>query len=84
MLRFAAIGIDHGHIFDHIKHLSARVLRFRRILSANKCAGRSGEPDATYPDAPQVDREQLFDDPSIDVICTPQFQATALVSLFVP
>ena len=70
MLRFAAIGLDHAHIFDHVRGLRA---------AGCECVGFA--PTTTdpavlagfrkqFPDVPEASREQLLDDPSIDVICT--------------
>lgn len=70
MLRFAAIGLDHAHIFDHVRGLRA---------AGAECVGF--DPATTdpavldgfrkqFPDIPEVPREKLLDDPSIDVICT--------------
>ena len=70
MLRFAAVGIDHGHIFDHVRGLRA---------AGAECVGF--DPQTTdpavldgfrtqFPDIPEASRERLLDDTSIDVICT--------------
>jgi predicted dehydrogenase len=70
MLRFAAVGLDHGHIFDHVRGLRA---------AGATCVGY--DPNTTdpgvlkgfreqFPDVPQASREQLLGDPSIQVICT--------------
>ena len=70
MVTFAAVGIDHGHIFDHVRGL---------LNSGGTFAGycpRTTVPDLVetmqknYPDVPQLDRDAIFDDPEIDVICT--------------
>lgn len=70
MLRFAAIGLDHAHIFDHVRGLRA---------AGAECVGY--DPTTTdpgvlegfrkqFPDIPAVHRDRLLDDPSIEVICT--------------
>jgi predicted dehydrogenase len=68
MSRFAAIGLDHRHVYD----LTAGLL-----AAGAECAGH--DPVTTdprvlagfrkrFPDVPTVDRERLLDDPSIDFI----------------
>jgi predicted dehydrogenase len=70
MLRFAAIGLDHAHIFDHVRGLRA---------AGCECVGF--DPTTTdpavvagfrklFPDVPEESRARLLDDPSIEVICT--------------
>ena len=70
MLRFAAVGLDHAHIFDHVRGLRA---------AGASCVGY--DPQTTdpavlkgfreqFPDIPEAPRERLLDDPSIDVVCT--------------
>ena len=69
MLRFAVIGIDHGHVFHHVDGLLAEGLEF-----AGYC-DKSSVPDLMtafaekYPDAPVRDRDALLADDSIDIIC---------------
>jgi predicted dehydrogenase len=68
MPRFAAIGLDHRHVYD----LTAGLL-----ASGAVCAGH--DPETTdprvlagfqkrFPDVPAVDRTRLLDDPSVDFI----------------
>jgi predicted dehydrogenase len=68
MPRFAAIGLDHRHIYD----LTAGLL-----AAGATCAGYN--PDTTdprvlagfrnrFPDVPAVETERLLDDPSIDFV----------------
>jgi predicted dehydrogenase len=68
MLRFAAIGLDHRHVYD----LTAGLLAAGAV-----CVGH--DPETTdprvlagfrkrFPDVPAVSREQLLDDPTIDFI----------------
>ena len=67
-LRFAAIGLDHRHVYHLVGEL---------IAAGAHCSGYCPETsDARvlegfherFPDLPQVDRDRLFDDPSIDII----------------
>ncbi|HYZ21414.1 MAG TPA: Gfo/Idh/MocA family oxidoreductase [Rhodopila sp.] len=68
MIRFAAIGLDHRHIYD----MTAGLLDAGAV-----CVGH--DPDTTdprvlagfrkrFPDVPAAARERLLDDPSIDFI----------------
>jgi len=69
MIKFAAVGIDHGHIFDHIKGLLAAGGEFAGYCPQTSMPALVESLKKSYPDAPQLDRERIFDDPSIDVIC---------------
>lgn len=70
MLRFAAIGIDHGHIFDHVKGLMRAGAEFVGYCPQTSIPGLMNTFAQTYPDTPQIDRETLLADESIDIICT--------------
>jgi predicted dehydrogenase len=70
MIRFAAVGLDHGHIFDHVKHLTAAGATFVGYCPETTVPAIRDRMAAEYPDAPQIARDVLFADPSIDVICT--------------
>jgi predicted dehydrogenase len=69
MLRFAVIGIDHGHTFDHVKGLLAAGAEFVGYCPQTSVPAIRENFENTYPDAPQIDRDTLLADPSIDVIC---------------
>ncbi|MEF2072623.1 Gfo/Idh/MocA family protein [Consotaella aegiceratis] len=69
MLRFAAVGIDHGHIFEHVNGLLAEGAQFVGYCPQTSVPGLVDTFRKTYPDAPAIDREQLFADETIDVIC---------------
>lgn len=67
-LRFAAIGLDHRHVYHLVGEL---------IEEGAECAGycpRTSDPKVLegfrqrFPDLAPVDRERLFDDPAIDII----------------
>jgi len=67
-IKFAAIGIDHRHIFGQAEHMLAVGAEFVGWWT-------EGEPNTKegflkrFPDVPQVDdRATLFDDPEIDLI----------------
>jgi predicted dehydrogenase len=68
MTRFAAIGLDHRHVYDMTAGL---------LAAGAVCAGH--DPETTdprvlvgfrkrFPDVPSVERERLLDDPSIDFV----------------
>jgi predicted dehydrogenase len=68
MARFAAIGLDHRHIYDLTQGL---------LDAGAVCAGHT--PDTTdprvlagfrkrFPTVPSIERERLLDDPSIDFV----------------
>ena len=72
MPRFAAIGLDHRHVYD----LTAGLLE-----AGAACAGH--DPETTdprvlagfrkrFPDVPAVSRERLLDDPTIDFLRSPE------------
>ena len=70
MLRFAAIGLDHRHIYDLVAEL---------IAAGAHCAGYCAETsDAKvlegfrqrFPAVPALDRRRMVEDPSIDIVCT--------------
>jgi predicted dehydrogenase len=69
MLRFAAIGLDHRHIYYHVAEL---------IAAGAVCAGycpQTSDPRVLegfrerFPGLVAVDRRQLIEDPSIDIVC---------------
>jgi predicted dehydrogenase len=68
MARFAAIGLDHRHVYDMTEGL---------LAAGAECAGYN--PDTTdvrvlagfrkrFPHVPEASRERLLDDPSVDFI----------------
>lgn len=69
MLRFAAIGIDHGHIFNHIDGLLDAGAEFAGYCPETTVPALVEAVGQKYPDAAQIDRQTLLNDPSIDVIC---------------
>lgn len=69
MLRFAVVGIDHGHTFDHVKGLLATGAEFVGYCPKTSVPALLENFERTYPETPQIDREKIFADPSIDVIC---------------
>ena len=69
-LRFAAIGLDHRHIY----HLIGE-----NIAAGAECAGycpQTSDPKVVegvrerFPALPAVERDRLFDDPTIDFVVT--------------
>lgn len=70
MVRFAVVGIDHGHIFDHAKGLIRAGAEFVGYCPQTSIPELIETFAQTYPGVPQIDRAKLFADPSIDVICS--------------
>tara|TARA_R110002124_G_scaffold144122_15_gene309072 strand:- start:20812 stop:21822 length:1011 start_codon:yes stop_codon:yes gene_type:complete len=70
MLKFAAVGIDHGHIFDHVKGLIASGAEFAGYCPQTTVPDLVETMAKNYPNVPQRDRDEIFADESIDVICT--------------
>jgi hypothetical protein len=80
MTRFAAIGLDHRHVYDMTAGL---------LAAGAACVGH--DPETTdprvlagfrkrFPDVPAVGRERLLDDPSIDFVvlaAVPRCRVTA-------
>lgn len=67
-LRFAAIGLDHRHIYHQVGEL---------IAAGAECTGYCPETSdprvldgfrERFPTLPPVDRDRLFDDPAIDIV----------------
>lgn len=69
MVKFAAVGIDHTHIFDHIKGLTAAGAEFAGYCSQTTVPAILERMRDTYPQAKALDREAIFADPSIDIVC---------------
>lgn len=69
MIRFAAVGLDHGHIFDHVKHLTAVGATFVGYCPETTAPAVRDKMAADYPGVPQISRDVLLADPTIDVIC---------------
>ena len=69
MIRFAAVGLDHRHIYHHVEDL---------LAAGAQCAGycpQTSDPHVLegfrkrFPDLKPVERRRLIEDPSIQVIC---------------
>ncbi|WP_196260822.1 Gfo/Idh/MocA family protein [Pelagibacterium limicola] len=69
MVRFAAVGIDHGHIFEHVNGLKASGAQFAGFCPESSIPGLVDAFRRTYPDAAELERDAIFADDSIDVIC---------------
>jgi len=70
MVRFAVVGIDHGHINDHVKGLLRAGAEFVGYCPKSSVPAIVEQFAQSYPDAPQLDRDAIFADESIDIICT--------------
>ncbi|MBL8360982.1 MAG: Gfo/Idh/MocA family oxidoreductase [Rubrivivax sp.] len=67
-LRLAAIGIDHGHVFDHVRGLTAAGAEFVGYCPDSTVPGLVEQLARAYPDARPQPRQALLDDPQIDII----------------
>ena len=74
-LRFAALGIDHFHIFDHIEGLLDAGAEFAGYV-ANGASPRIAQGIAkTWPDVPVLTAEQVLADETIPVVCNAAINA---------
>lgn len=69
MPRFAVVGIDHGHIFNHVDGLLKAGCEFVGYCPQTTVPDLMDAFVKKYPDAPALDRDDIFDDASIDIIC---------------
>lgn len=69
-MRFAAIGIDHGHIFHHIDGLIAAGAVFAGYCPETTVPSLLEQLRKAHPRVPERGADALFNDPAIDVICT--------------
>lgn len=69
MLKFAAVGIDHMHIFDHVKGLLAAGAEFAGYCPETSVPEILERMRETYPEAKALERDAIFSDPSIDILC---------------
>lgn len=69
MLNFAVLGIDHGHVFDHVKGLIAAGAHFAGFCPDSTMPALVEKMAQTYPDAPRRQRDEILADPNIDIIC---------------
>lgn len=68
MIRFAAVGLDHRHIYHHVKDLLA-ARGMRGLLSGDERSARAHGFRKRSPDLKPIDRRRLIEDPSIQIIC---------------
>jgi predicted dehydrogenase len=69
MIRFAVVGLDHAHIFDHVRGLLAAGAQFAGYCPETSSPELLAQFENDYPDAPALDREAIFDDPGIAIVC---------------
>ena len=70
-IRFAAVGLDHSHIYGQISGLLGQGCQLVGISSDDPDASVATEVRSRWPDAPWFDDpEQLFKDDRIDLIVT--------------
>ena len=70
MFRFAAVGLDHGHIFDHVNGLVAAGAEFAGYCDQTTVPDIVATMREKYPHAPVLDRDAIFADDSIHIVCT--------------
>jgi predicted dehydrogenase len=69
-IRFAALGIDHGHIFDHINGLLAAGAEFAGYADQTTVPAYAKAIKRAWPDASVLTPEQILNDETIQVVCT--------------
>ena len=69
-LRFAAVGIDHGHIFDHVNGLTAAGAEFVAYCPESTLPDLVAQVAQAHPQARARSADAILDDGSIDIICT--------------
>ena len=69
-LRFAVIGIDHPHAFDHIRGLLAAGAQFAGYCDRSTVPALVEQVAQAWPQVPVRPREALLDDTSIQLICS--------------
>lgn len=69
MLKFAVIGIDHAHTFDHIKGFLRAGAEFAGYCPKTTAPAVLERIRTDYPDAPERNRAELLADESIHIIC---------------
>lgn len=67
--RFAALGIDHIHVFDHIHGLLEAGAEFAGYAQETTAPGIAKGIAKMWPDAPVLTPEQILNDESIGVVC---------------
>lgn len=68
-LRFAALGIDHFHIFDHIEGLIAAGAEFAGFAEVGGSPRIVAGVAKTWPDVPVLTADQILNDETIQVVC---------------
>jgi len=70
-VRFAAVGLDHAHIFGQISGLLAQGCTLVGLSSADAEAAVAQEVRRRWPDVPWVDdADELLHDPTVELITT--------------
>ncbi|HEX3812435.1 MAG TPA: Gfo/Idh/MocA family oxidoreductase [Mycobacteriales bacterium] len=69
-VRFAAIGLDHAHIFGQIAGLLRQGCIFAGYHSDLADSSVYAKVAADYPDVPDVPTQALLEDPAIDLVVT--------------
>lgn len=67
--RFALVGIDHAHVFDHLNGLRRAGAQCVAYCPQSTVPDLVAAVAAAAPEAVAREREAIFDDPSIDIVC---------------
>ncbi len=69
MLRFAAIGLEHRHIYDLVEQLRHEGAQCVGYCAQTTDAGVLTGFRERFPDIPAVERRRMIEDPTIDIVC---------------
>lgn len=68
-LRFAVVGLDHGHAFQHVEGLMPAGVEFVGYCDKTTVPALADAFRERFPDVPVRDREEILADDSIDIVC---------------
>ena len=68
-LSFAVVGLDHGHAFQHVDGLMPAGVEFAGYCDKTSVPALADAFRERFPDVPVRDREDIFADDNIDIIC---------------
>ncbi len=68
-LRFAAVGLDHGHILEHIRGLERAGVAFAGYCPNSTVPALVQKVAEGWPGVPQRRRDELLADPGIHIVC---------------
>ncbi len=68
-LRFAVVGLDHGHAFQHVEGLMPAGAEFAGYCDKTSVPALADAFREQFPEVPIRNRDDIFADDSIDIIC---------------